>query len=94
MTDDTLEPDDALLAQRHATRNRAEIERSNRCGCFHCAEIFRPGAIVAWRQDGPGPRPDTARCPHCGQDTVLGSDSGLPITPAFLKQLRLKWFRR
>lgn len=86
--------DDALLAQRHAVRNRAEIENSHLCGCFHCAQTFRPRDIVGWRQDGAGPLPDTARCPHCGIDTVLGSASGLPITEAFLRRVRMHWFRR
>ena len=86
--------DDAMTAQQHSVRNRNEIEDSHLCGCFHCATTFRPAAIIGWRSDGPGPRPDTARCPNCGIDTVIGSASGLPITEAFLKKVRKHWFRR
>lgn len=86
--------DDSVTAQRHAVRNREEIERSHLCGCFHCAAIFRPGSILAWRRDGPGPRPDTARCPQCGIDAVIGAASGLPIKPDFLRRMQRHWYRK
>jgi hypothetical protein len=46
------EPPEALLAraQAHATGHRAELLRSDRCGCFACGAIFLPTRIVQDRQ--------------------------------------------
>ena len=88
-----MEDDDILAGHAHSQRNRDEIEASDRCGCFACCKTFRPRAIVAWiRGDGPNAA-ETARCPECGHDAVLGSASGLPINEAFLVKMRRHWFR-
>lgn len=34
----------------------------------------------------------TAMCPYCGIDSVIGSASGFPITPEFLMRMRAYWF--
>jgi len=35
---------------------------------------------------------DTAMCPYCGIDAVIGERSGIPITKQFLKGMREYWF--
>ena len=82
-------PDDhpLKLAHRRSSRHRAEIEASRLCGCFHCERIFVAPLIIDWiRED------DTALCPFCGIDSVLGDASGLPITEDFLQEMRIAWF--
>lgn len=85
--------DDLLRAQQHAQRNRGEIEDSDRCACFHCGAAFRPTAIVGWVRNDARREHDTARCPSCGFDAVLGSASGLRLTPEFLGRARRQWYR-
>lgn len=79
------EDNEKVRAHEHSRDNRAEIARSARCGCFHCLEIFPAVTITNWVGD-------TARCPHCNMDAVLGAASGLEISDAFLQQMRAYWF--
>ena len=86
---------DPLLKAAHdrSGNHRAEIETSAICGCFYCCSEFEPNDIGEWvdlpDDGGPG---QTALCPHCGVDAVLGSASGYPITQEFLKRMRAQWF--
>lgn len=77
--------------KRHSIFHRDEVMSSETCGCFYCMEIFPPGEIVDWTDERNGAL-TTAICPHCCVDAVLGSDSGFPITPEFLRQMRDRWF--
>jgi hypothetical protein len=54
-----------------------------RCGCFYCKSIFAPSKIVEWVDDD-----DTALCPFCGIDSVIGSASTFPITAEFLNRMK------
>ena len=91
---DPADTDDILSAQAHSVHHRAEIDASDRCGCFSCCKTFRPAAIVAWIKDDASTSRQTARCPECGIDAVIGSASGLPLTATFLKRMRMHWYRR
>lgn len=84
------QPTDAMRqAHRHSIRHRAEIERSQLCGCFHCLETFQSSDVERWLDEGDG----TALCPHCQIDSVIGSASGYPVnTPEFLKAMQDYWF--
>lgn len=86
----------ARHAHRHSSRHRPEIERSQTCGCFFCLREFAPRDIKDWHQErrSPSGRPphETALCPFCGIDSVIGSASGYPITPDFLAVMRAVWF--
>jgi hypothetical protein len=79
--------DPIILAHKHCTCHRAELERSDVCGCFYCGSIFPPSDIVEWIDDG-----QTALCPECPVDSVIGSASGYPITEEFLKRMHDHWF--
>ncbi|WP_337867994.1 cytoplasmic protein [Meiothermus sp.] len=74
-------------AHQHASRHRAEILQSEQCGCFYCLRIFPPSEIEEWIDEG-----QTALCPYCGIDAVLGSASGAQITEDFLGQMRERYF--
>ncbi len=77
-----------IAAYNHAARHRVEVQRSETCGCFHCLDVFAPSAIKSWIDTG-----QTALCPRCGMDSVLGSASGFEPTPAFLEAMKNRWFR-
>jgi hypothetical protein len=72
--------------------NRDEILSSERCGCFYCVEIFLPIEVKEWTDEKEGVG-QTALCPRCGIDAVIGSESGYPTTTKFLKLMRSHWFK-
>ncbi len=80
---------DLSAAHKHCFGNRPEIERSEICGCFYCLAIYKPIEIIEWIDDKSG---QTAICPRCPVDAVLGSAAGYPIDSAFLQLMRDKWF--
>lgn len=82
---------DALeSAHKHSIRNRPVIESSEVCGCFCCISTFDAKAIVEWIAEPEGA--DTAICPNCSVDAVLGSKSGYPISIEFLTAMNEEWF--
>jgi hypothetical protein len=80
--------DHLVEAHGHSRMHKEEIARSGMCGCFHCLGVFSPSRIEGWCDQG-----ETALCPLCGADSVIGDGSGLPVTEAqFLSSMRLHWF--
>ncbi|MFO7569244.1 MAG: hypothetical protein R6W75_05555 [Smithellaceae bacterium] len=71
-----------------AGNHRAIITESEFCACFHCENKFPPKDIETWVVEE-----NTAMCPKCGIDAVIGSDSGLPIEDSvFLKEANVFFF--
>lgn len=77
-----------IAAHKHSSKHRAELEKSEKCGCFFCLNTFSPSEIEDWT-DGE----NTAICPYCSVDSVIGDASGYPITKEFLQDMRNYWFR-
>lgn len=71
-----------IAAHKHASRHRVEVEASETCGCYSCFRRFPPTEIRAWID-----AQQTALCPHCGLDTVLGSASPYQISDPFLRRM-------
>jgi hypothetical protein len=94
MSDDRLRqsgsPSELRLAHRHSSRHRIELLTSTTCGCFYCGKFFSPSDVQHWI--GGAPQDQTALCPGCGIDAVIGDKSGYSVEPAFLKQMRDYWF--
>lgn len=74
-------------ALKHSMRNREEIERSKRCGCYYCTAFFDESEICEWVDGGL-----TAICPHCGIDAVIGDASGITIDRRTLKMINKRYF--
>lgn len=74
-------------AHAYCTNHRAALEKDALCGCFHCLRIYNPAQIEKWIDNG-----QTALCPHCGVDSVIGESAGYPLTDAFLKGMHKRWF--
>ena len=90
-----------LAAHRHTTHNRAELEASTLCGCCSCLETFRPEEIVAWTGldmsnfDNPdAASAETALCPRCGSEALIGDRSGYHLSPDFLGRMNQAWFQK
>ncbi|MEN1935055.1 cytoplasmic protein [Paenibacillus sp. 102] len=78
---------DFAEAHRLSFRNKIHLEKKTICGCFYCFKILHPSKITEWWDDD-----DTAVCPYCGIDSVIGESSEFKITEAFLKEMHQRWF--
>lgn len=74
-------------AHKHAFRNRGELSRSSLAGCFYCEELYPATDINEWADDD-----ETAICPRCPADTVIGDASGFVLSPEFLQAMNERWF--
>jgi len=74
-------------AREHASRHRAEIQASARCGCFFCFHTFPNTEIRAWVDSD-----QTALCPACGIDAVIGDASKHRLDSKFLRQMHTHFF--
>lgn len=89
---------DVIAAHDHCRDHRVDLADSSVCGCFQCCRIFDPELIVDWLDPAPemveeaGRPGQTARCPWCGIDAVIGDRSGFAITQMFLEAMRTYWF--
>jgi hypothetical protein len=79
-------------AHKHCGWNRQELFASDRCGCFCCCAVFKATEITEWIDEDDEGIGQTAMCPRCGIDSVIGSASGFPITARFLAKMESHWF--
>lgn len=79
---------DYMEAHTFSSNHRSELLKDHKCGCFSCLAIFNPEEISEWIDANN----DTAICPYCGIDSIIGECSGYPITKEFLKQMNQFWF--
>ena len=79
---------DVEAAHGFSIHNRKQLEKSNMCGCFDCVKIFTPSEIEEYIEEEPD---DTAICPYCGIDAVIGESSGYPMTEDFMKRMHRRW---
>jgi hypothetical protein len=73
-------------ARTHSRHNRAEVEQSTKCGCFFCRAVFDPKAIYTYSEG------DTAMCPNCGMDSVIGDKAGYELSEEFLVAMFRRWY--
>ena len=70
--------------------NRQEIEASKYAGCVSCCATFDAKHVEDWRDEWTASEKQnrvrrwTAKCPQCGQPTVIGSSTGLLDDQAYL----------
>jgi len=76
-------------AHKHSSKHRAEVLASTSAACFYCGRSFPPSSIEEWVDDN-----ETALCPHCGIDSVIGDASGVHLGESFLYLMNEYWFRR
>lgn len=79
-------------AHRRSIHHRLEIVTSEECGCFYCGHLFKPYEISQWTDKNGKGVGQTAFCPKCSIDSVLGDKSGYPLTEDFLKAMNDYWF--
>lgn len=79
-------------AHKHSSSHRAELKNSDSAGCFYCCKVFPSTAVIDWVLGPIGDQPNTACCPYCGIDSVIGDASKLPINEHFLITMKKFWF--
>lgn len=78
---------DLRLAHCHSNQHRGEVLASASCGCFSCLESFPSAEIREWIDGG-----QTALCPRCHVDAVVGSETGYLQDEGFLAAMHAFWF--
>lgn len=98
-----MDSHDFIKAHKYCTNHGDALKKDNICGCFYCLKIFSPSVIEKWVRhkkpiDGRNTERwiydenETAFCPFCGVDSVIGESSGYPITREFLTEMNRYWF--
>ena len=85
-------PEAIREAHSHSSNHRSEVETSAVCGCFYCCARFKPAEIADWVDEDDSGIGQTAMCPRCGIDSVIGSNAGFPIEVEFLSAMKTFWF--
>ena len=78
-----------VAAHGRASKHRADLERAGSCACYFCFKKFPTTTIKAWIDAN-----QTALCPFCGIDAVLGSSGGdtFRIDDRFLRRMHQHYF--
>ena len=67
-----------LSAHSHCTGNNSQLIENELCGCFYCLATYSPGEINEWIIEKD--KRETAICPKCDTDSVIGSKSEYPVS--------------
>ena len=76
-------------AHRACFQNQEILKTSRQCACFFCNNLFPACEITEWCCDAQG---NTALCPYCGIDSVIGDAAKYPLTPEFILAMHRYWF--
>ncbi|UCG92078.1 MAG: hypothetical protein JSV97_13665 [candidate division WOR-3 bacterium] len=81
-------------AHKFSSKHRGAILKSEICGCFYCLELFPPDEITDWIDEDDGGIGQTALCPKCSVDSVVGSDDIKDLNKDFLRKMHEHWFSK
>lgn len=84
---------DVIHAHKFSSHHRDSILKSEKCGCFGCLAIFPPEEIIEWVDENENGVGQTALCPKCGIDSVIGSNDVTDVNKQFLKSMKEHWMR-
>jgi hypothetical protein len=73
---------------RKSRRNRSALAKSTICACFYCLNEYPFQRISEWSD-----REETAICPCCGVDAVVGFDTP-NADQQLLRKMHERWFER
>lgn len=72
----------------HTLNNSREIKQSIRCACIACCEMFPMEEVDEYIDDD-----QTALCPRCTIDAVIGDAAGYELSQDFLAKLNKRFFK-
>jgi hypothetical protein len=76
-------------AHSHSYKNKDELSKSNKCSCFHCFQTFHSKEIETYLGEYDGK--ETALCPYCMFDTIIGDASGIELADDLIDALAYKY---
>ncbi len=74
-------------ALKLSLNNKTLVLESKKCGCFYCIAIFPTEMIEKWSDKKEGETDQTAICPYCASQSIIGDASGYDITLPFLQDM-------
>ena len=85
---------DLILENYHrmSFKNKERLESANICCCFHCLKKFKPEKITRYSLEEDGSQ--TAYCPYCSIDSVLGFDEISFKEKLILKAMKKYFFTK
>ena len=79
-----------LLALHQAGRRHRELLTASQiCGCFNCLSVFGHSEIRKWIEKN-----NTALCPRCEVDAVIGDASSPGLTRGTLEEMHKRWLEK
>jgi hypothetical protein len=78
-----------LMLHKGCSYNRELLMISKICGCFHCLSVFGHQEIRKWTE-----RNNTALCPRCEVDAVIGDASHPGLTRGTLEEMHKRWLEK
>ena len=75
----------------HSFKNKEELQKSKKCACFHCFKVFPVEEIEMYLPEKDGI--ETALCPYCVCDTIIGDASGYELTDDLIDVLAYELLR-
>lgn len=84
-----------FLFKAHAAsfENKKQILGSISAGCFFCKKVY-PASDITDEDYTQDKNDETALCPHCGIDSVIGDVAGYELSMEFLEAMHELWFER
>jgi hypothetical protein len=79
------------VIHKHSIKNKVEVLNSVKCACFHCFRIYESVAVDTFLQENDGQ--ETALCPTCITDTIIGDASGFNLTDEMIDALANQYLR-
>lgn len=77
-------------AHAHSFDNWKELSISKSAACFCCRQIFDADSVIEFIITE---KENTAQCPHCGIDAVIGDASGYDVHDVtWLNLINSYWF--
>ena len=73
---------------KHSNNHRKEIKASKRVGCFCCLRVFSSIKVKEWIDEDEQGIGQTALCPYCSVDCLIGDASNISTTLDLLKEMK------
>ena len=77
-----------LMLQRQSIGNKARLADAKDCGCFSCLSHFAVAELEYCDDEGD----QTAVCPHCGIDSVIGEHDDERVSDDLLRAMNERYF--
>lgn len=85
--DEATQGEELAALHRRSFRGKDWLSASQTCGCFYCLRAFDFEQINNWVDDD-----QTALCPYCGIDSVIGFDTAC-VDRDLLDAMNKRWFK-